>query len=418
MKTDAQLYLKRNSMICLHVQPSNEIMASEFQNVKDHFYGNVFENLDNKIIDLSQQVVVYFCGDFCLLKGHEVFKNTTLKTPVRVIKELSFNYQGNDCIEISLGQVPLNVHNVGVFFREFFPLTKNFYDSLVTSHHFQSLTESNKTGSAYRTGIYLSKVTKKPTNKCVFNLLRCSTNFEGPTLNFCDVDDEIVSKVNEISRMHFDNPADCNHVLAQVYHNSTQNSDGKTKEKKARINSHSDKTKDMPSNGLIAFCTFYSSDLSAISKPSTKYLFDRVHKETSVLTHLRFKLKECVQDRPDLQKEFNVILYPNSLFIIPLSTNRLYTHATTPSHLPVDKIPTRLGYVIRCSNVTAVHRDGSTYILEEGHETKLEEPSDEDRQQLRDLYYRENVTADIIEYPNLRFSVNSGDYREPLYASA
>ena len=36
--------------------------------------------------------------------------------------------------------------------------------------------------------------------------------------------------------------------------------DSKEKEKKAKIKAHSDKTKDMPRNCLIAFCTFYNFD--------------------------------------------------------------------------------------------------------------------------------------------------------------
>lgn len=170
----------------------------------------------------------------------------------------------------------------------------------------------------------------------------------------------------------------------------------------------------MPSNDLIAFGTFYSQDLSEKSKPSSQNAFDCVYKkETSVLTRLRFKLKKCVKHREPYKEEFNLTLYPNSLFIIPLSTNRLYSHEIVPSHLPIDKIPTRLGYVIRCSKTKAVHREGMTYIKENDKDVKLEILTDSDRELLQSLYFEENMTDDIIEYPTFYFSVNSGDYLDP-----
>jgi len=56
-------------------------------------------------------------------------------------------------------------------------------------------------------------------------------------------------------------------------------------------------------------------------------------------------------------------LYPNSVFIMSLEMNRLYTHEISPSHLPMDLIPLRLGYVIRCSKTKAIYKDNKTYII-------------------------------------------------------
>ena len=61
-------------------------------------------------------------------------------------------------------------------------------------------------------------------------------------------------------------PASLNHVLAQIYYNKSATED--QKQTKAKIKAHSDKTKDMPTNGLMAFCTFYDN-LNKINKLDT-----------------------------------------------------------------------------------------------------------------------------------------------------
>jgi hypothetical protein len=238
----------------------------------------------------------------------------------------------------------------------------------------------------------------------------------GPTDNFRKTDDDIISQVNFANKYYFEQPAEMNHVLAQIYENSTLiNERNIEKQKKAKIKEHSDKTKDMPRNGLIAFCSFYKgfvNDNLEGFKKSNDDPYDYCYNETSVLTFLHFRLKKTVDDS-SLQKEFSVKLYPNSVFIIPLSTNRLYTHEIVPSTLPVNKIPTRMGYVIRCSNTEAVHKDFETYINENGTYIKLQEINNEELNELRNLYYEENMTHNVIDYKNIYFSMNSGDYLQP-----
>lgn len=164
----------------------------------------------------------------------------------------------------------------------------------------------------------------------------------------------------------------------------------------------------MPKNGLMAFCTFYK-DLSSTNDEN-----DYLYKGTSVLTKLRFKLKDCVKDHT-LEKKFDIILYPNSVFIMSLKTNRLYTHEIIPSSLPVDKIPTRLGYVIRCSNTKAIYKNGETYIDKDNQYNKLEKITDENIKELKDLYVKENLTDELVEYPKIYYSMNEGDYKEPNF---
>ena len=169
------------------------------------------------------------------------------------------------------------------------------------------------------------------------------------------------------------------------------------------IKSHADKTKDMPTEGVMAFCTFYNEKelkerLQEFGCPTIKEkssgpdhessqtlgtfdceTFDwgiwstgRSGKKTfrSGMTKLRFELKAPVAERQreegfggaKLPENFDVVLFPNSVFMMPLHTNRLYTHATVPGVLDVCQLPTRLGYVARCSKTEAVHKEGGTYL--------------------------------------------------------
>ena len=275
------------------------------------------------------------------------------------------------------------------------------------------LTESNKPGVSFRKGIYLSDVaTEGDTSE--FHLLRCSTNLDGPTLAFADEDREIIAKVNQLARQNFEQTTEFNHVLAQIYENSvTTNDVNRSKEHKAKIKSHSDKTKDMPANGLIAFVSFYSSDVSSY-KTNPHDRFNRHFKDASVLTQLRFKLKNDVQHL-SLAKDFRVTLYPNSVLLIPLSTNRLYTHETVPPTLPVGRFPTRLGYVVRCSKTQAIFRDGATFVKSKDRaDVKLAKPLQADVTEMKRLYQEENATADMVQYGDVYFSLNEGDYKRPL----
>lgn len=200
-----------------------------------------------------------------------------------------------------------------------------------------------------------------------------------------------------------------NHVLAQNYNNNEKG--------KAKIKCHSDKTKDMPKNGIMAFCTFYDNKLHSGVKPSSENLYDLCYKNKSVLTCLKFRIKRA-QNQPHLPNEINITLYPNSLFLMPLSTNRIYTHEIRPSLLPFEYLPTRLGYVIRCSDTVAMwdNDDSKVYVKSKsGTYTPLVPASEEDLDNLRKLYYHENTTDSVVEYGNIFFSMNAGDYMKPIY---
>lgn len=385
-------------------------VQAEVDYMLENFAGKVTINWSD--VQSGQVKNIYLMGNLSSLNDIYDYGN------VYVIEPLSCNYEHTKIGYklITLGEVPMNIHGIGVQYRRLFNEEIDFYKTINSEHEFQSLTESNKPGQALRTGIYLTDV-KVNEGIHKFKLLRCSTNLSGPTDNFRTTDRKIINMVNDKAKQSYQQCTELNHVLAQNYHN-TVNDEGK--ERRAKIKEHSDKTKDMPRNALMAFCSFYDNfvgkdftilpDQVARSKVD---MYDYYYKDASVLTRLRFRLKKEVRSTT-LAKTFDVVLYPNSVFLMSLKTNRLYTHEIVPPNVPIYKIPTRMGYVIRCSNTKAVHRDGKTALIGNEMDLDLEEPTEEGVTRLKDLYYKENTTIEMVEYTGFKFSLNSGDYKKPI----
>lgn len=281
--------------------------------------------------------------------------------------------------------------------RDFFE--ENYFDAFHKHHVPQTLTESNKPDVSYRKGVYITSVT--PDLK--FHILRCSTNLQGPTETFSEYDTKIVSMANAAAKEYFDNPAPLNHVLAQVYYNYTVND----RTRRAKIPAHSDKTEDMPENGIMAFCTFY--DPIALSNKKYHMLDGNLmYKNALALTILRFVHKST-------KEVTDFILHPNSILFIDLNVNRDYTHEIVPPTLdPVD-IPTRLGYVIRCSKQEAQFINNTTYLITpEGKQTPLRQATSEDTSSLKKLYMDENILPVRPDYGFIDFTLNSGDLLAPV----
>lgn len=397
---------------------ANNILLA-FSNLEDDslledFYGSVIaaDELSSDSSSFAQKTV-YLCGD--LSKVHRVDLRAAER--IFIVKELSHGYvesdDGTSWPLVSMGQLPIRVHGVGVYYRRFFDLDIDYFNRICSEHTFQSLTESTKPGTARRTGIYLTPV-QEDGEALHFRLLRCSTNLSGPTENFRASDRQIVDALNQEARFIFQNQAPLNHVLAQIYRNTPAAAE--QKQAKAKISAHADKTKDMPVNGVMAFCTFY--DQLDKLRPLQKDGFDygHGHKGTSGLTKLCFRIKEQFAESPasPFPPQFTLTLYPNSVFFMPLSTNRLYTHEIQSSMLDADLLPTRLGYVVRCSSTEAVHQSGHTFLKKDGELVKLEPPTSEGMNELRRLYAEENRTRDFIDYgAEFLFSMNQGDYIAP-----
>lgn len=376
------------------------------------FHGAVVTD-PTRLPDLADKAV-YLCGDLSRASAFDL----SAARRVEVIRELSHGDEAADDRErwtfVDLGRVPLRVHGVGVYYRRFFDPAGDHFRRISREHAFQSLTESTKPGKAHRSGIYLTSV--RPEGDALqFRLLRCSTNLSGPTENFRATDRHIVDALNQEAALVFDDAAPLNHVLAQIYHNTPAGFE--QKQAKAKISPHADKTKDMPVDGVMAFCTFYEH-LERL-KPLPDHPFDLGHGRVSGLTRLRFRLKEAAQAGGSLPAQFTLTLYPGSVFFMPLSTNRLYVHEIVPPELDAARLPTRLGYVVRCSNAEAVHREGRTSLAIDGALEPLEAPTPEGMDELRRLYAEENRSCGPVDYGDrIRFSMNEGDYRAPSYEPA
>ncbi|MBS2532025.1 hypothetical protein KGQ20_04510 [Catenulispora sp. NF23] len=381
-----------------------------FDLVRD-FFGSVItpEDLASGSSDVTRKTV-YLCGDISAVSERRLHAADR----VFVVRELSPEYREDvdgPWAVVGLGRVPVRVHGVGVYYRRFFDPGDDHFGRIRAEHEFQSLTESTKPGTAHRSGIYLTPVTQDG-DEFHFRLLRCSTNFSGPTEGFHPTDTSIVEALNREAAAVFQDPAPLNHVLAQIYHNTLATAE--RKQAKAKISSHADKTKDMPGNGIMAFCTFYEG-LDKL-RPLAGDAFDYGVKNASGMTRLQFRLKDPIGegDGAALPSQFSVTLYPGSVFFMPLSTNRLYTHEIRPSTLGAELLPTRLGYVVRCSNAEALHRDGQTFLKVAGDLVKLEPPTPEGMDELRRLYAEENRTSSFIDYgDDILFSMNAGDYVAP-----
>ncbi|MGK5545649.1 hypothetical protein ACSNOH_13080 [Streptomyces sp. URMC 127] len=393
---------------------SNILVApslSQDNDVIRDFFGSVItpDDLASGSLNLAQKTV-YLCGDVSGISSRQLQEAAR----VFVIRELSHGYRedvGKHWTPVDLGRAPIRAHGLGVYYRRFFGLGDDHFGRICAEHAFQSLTESTKPGTAHRSGIYLTPVTRDG-DELHFRLLRCSTNLSGPTEGFRPTDTHIVDALNREAAAVFRNQAPLNHVLAQIYHNTRATPE--RKQSKAKISAHADKTKDMPVNGIMAFCTFY--DRLDKLQPLADDPFDYGVKGASALTRLHFRLKEPTEKRDGvaLPPQFTLTLYPGSVFLMPLSTNRLYTHEVRPSPLDAELLPTRLGYVVRCSSAEAVHKNGRTFLKMAGDLAKLGPPTSAGMNELRRLYAEENRTSSFIDYGDkFLFSMNTGDYIAP-----
>jgi hypothetical protein len=461
----------KHALLVFNIENMGTEIRKEIEFLTNNFWGTVYpeaEKTEEFIFTFDTSIFV--CGD--VENVDTIFDNKKFPK-VFVIEDLIYNYEKKptNFALIKSKHAPLNMHDVGVFFREFFDSKKTLFEEIETAHLFQGLRESNKETEAYRTGIYITPVTKilkenlnfKVLFNCVlfncaliyfdvfddffsylmfnllqislylaffgnkveykFNLLRCSSNFNGPTDNVRDVDKGILQKINNTANVFFDNCAELNHVLAQIYNNKQVTTDnGKVKDKRAAIKVHSDKTKDMPRNAVMAFCTFYRNfrngkftdeKLGHLHK-SKNDPYDFWYGDKSALTVLRWRLKNP-ENHPGMKEQFDVVMYPNSLFLVPLSTNRIYTHEIVPSSLPVDKLPTRMGYVIRCSKCEAISKPDGNYIWNGKKYIKMVEPYPKGVEQVKKLYFDENMTENLIDYEFFDFSLNKGDYEKPIF---
>lgn len=277
---DASIALGKNILLllpqCSSLYSPKTITSEEAFPGRDHEYLHLRDNFCGTVVDHSsggphkdlpclQDQNVYLCGD---LHGADIDALAVAEN-VFVVKEFSKCPSDFGCLSswrvVGLGQVPVLVHGLGIFFRRLFAPDAHMFHRIKREHVFQSLTESNKPGIAHRTGIYLSPVSEDSKRNVHFNLLRCSSNFSGPTESFGFTDWHIIHHLNRESNRIFQGPAPLNHVLAQIYHNHPQVPDKSRKQTKAKIKAHADKTKDMPTSAPLSLTHSSSFPFHSIS---------------------------------------------------------------------------------------------------------------------------------------------------------
>ncbi len=378
-------------MACV-LRPRNVLLALEPYELGGTFCGHVVSAIDDDTKPvIPDDAVVFVVGDV----AHVCAAAGVSPASVLAIQGMTRNVPASTVV-VNVGKVPLVVPGIGVLYPRYFP--SGCYERVRTAHTLQALTESSKPGESLRRGIYITRVTPGADDDLHFKLLRCSTNLSGPTDNRRQIDDVLISGVNELREHNFAGSAELDHVLAQEYSNTITDTG---RSKKASISSHSDKTEDMPSNGTMAFVSFYS--------------WESESSDAAVYTKLVWHLKDDVAPSETTPRKVSVTLGPGSVLLVSLDTNRLYRHETKPSGLPADKIPTRLSYVIRSSCTRAVFRSDKTHIVAPDNTLhELAPCSSEDMAVLRDGYLRENTTSNVIDYGFVPFSMNGGDYMRPI----
>jgi hypothetical protein len=318
----------------------------ELEYIKKNFCGRVLCNI-NSFTNREIDVWIYVYGNISSLK---------IKTPGPIfqIDSLIQEYP-----TIAPAELPININDIGILFRRFFDI--NYFSQLKVRERTLA-SNIRKNGK----GVY-------------FNLLRCPANFDMRTRNFNQCDRDIITRVNHIANLFFEQNVHFNH--ASIYD---------TKNLVARDFSFS--TQDMDRNSLIAICIFYE------------------HEKELIPIKLRFTPKKCFLSAGDLLP-IDITLYPNSLFIFSLETNRLYTHKIIPGTGPA---PASLEYVIRCSNAKAVFKNHVTHIINEnGTPAELQIPPTGEIKSLEEQYLHEATEHSVIKYDKVYFSLNAGDYEIP-----
>lgn len=192
------LILVQKQLVLNKINKFNELSEKEINKFKNeidylekNFCGNVINSLEQIIkINSDNLTNIFIMGD--IEKNIQNIKNHNIcYKKIFIINELcwgNFVIYPDDYIQIiNLGNVPININNVGIYFRNCFNTQTNWFKSVSEEHKFQSLTESNKESNAFRTGIYLTPVEILDTNnsnKVKFNLMMSSTNFEGSLIKF------------------------------------------------------------------------------------------------------------------------------------------------------------------------------------------------------------------------------------------
>jgi len=122
----------KHVLVCLDedLTDLNPKLIRELEYIKKNFCGLVYSNITdlNNLIrtsDVSDRSFYLCCGSHCCalktMKTNQIFI-------IRELIDSRTDPQPSGYKLISIGQVPLNVHNQGVFFKNFFDSDKDYFD--------------------------------------------------------------------------------------------------------------------------------------------------------------------------------------------------------------------------------------------------------------------------------------------------
>ena len=117
-----KISMSKNILICLCDEIWENLLKSngdlnEFNYLKTNFNGIVLTDV-SEIRTFDHTCIVYLCGNAIKHLGNSVID---YDIPIYIISEFTLNYENNNNYqEINLGKVPINIHGVGVYFRELF----------------------------------------------------------------------------------------------------------------------------------------------------------------------------------------------------------------------------------------------------------------------------------------------------------
>ena len=118
---------------------------NDISNLQFNFCGLVITDIKNdidKLNNIDNNTLLYLCGDISYINNNV---NLDRFTNIHIIRELSYAtellYKYNSSIHsnyfhevlrvkynlINVGEVPINIHNVGVLFKHFFNTNKDFF---------------------------------------------------------------------------------------------------------------------------------------------------------------------------------------------------------------------------------------------------------------------------------------------------
>jgi len=119
MMSENTILQNNHILICIDEQITNT--DQELNYIKNNFCGVVI----SKLIPIKcRNTIIYMCGD--IQKNTEIIDNEL----IFVIKEYSYNYSEQHNL-ITSGETPINIHNVGIYFRQLFPTNKNYFELII-----------------------------------------------------------------------------------------------------------------------------------------------------------------------------------------------------------------------------------------------------------------------------------------------